>query len=62
MRPREDRFQFRDIRKKSGNDSETGALLGNDQKTFDKWYKLKPRRASALSGREILDTVLDTGE
>ncbi len=42
MRPREDRFQFRDIRKKSGNDGATGAHLGNDSKTFEKWYALKP--------------------
>lgn len=60
MRPRPDRFQFRDIRKKSGNDGETGKHLGNDQKTFDTWYNLKPQRASALSGREIIDSVLDT--
>jgi integrase len=52
MKPREDRFQFRDIRKKSGNDGDTGEHLGNDKKTFDKWYAMKPKRASALTGRE----------
>ncbi len=60
MRERADRFQFRDIRKKSGNDGETGTHLGNDARTFDKWYALKPKRAKALSGREILDSVLDS--
>jgi len=36
------RFQFRDIRKKSGNDAQGHLHLGNDEKTFQRWYNLKP--------------------
>jgi len=42
------RFQFRDIRKKSGNDAQSPLHLGNDAKTFDKWYRLKPIEVTGL--------------
>lgn len=36
-------FQFKDLRKKSGNDATDGSHLGNDPRTFRHWYALKPR-------------------
>lgn len=53
MREREDRFQFRDIRKKSANDGVTGDHLGHrDPRTLQRWYMLKPKHAQGVTGRE----------
>lgn len=53
MRNRPDRFQFRDIRKKSGNDGLTGAHLGHkDERTLRDWYLLKPKHVQGVTGRE----------
>lgn len=53
MRGRTDRFQFRDIRKKSANDAANGEHLGHkDNRTLRDWYLLKPKRVQGLTGRE----------
>lgn len=53
MRGRPDRFQFRDIRKKSANDGLTGEHLGHrDRRTLEQWYLLKPKHVQGVTGRE----------
>lgn len=53
MRDREDRFQFRDLRKKSANDGATGEHLGHrDPRTLRDWYMLKPKHVQGVTGRE----------
>ncbi len=53
MRDRPDRFQFRDIRKKSANDAANGEHLGHkDARTLRDWYLLKPKRVQGVTGRE----------
>lgn len=53
MRERDERFQFRDIRKKSANDGVTGDHLGHrDPRTLKQWYLLKPKHVQGVTGRE----------
>lgn len=48
IRTKSYRFQFRDIRKKSGNDGQGHLHLGNDEKTFNTWYRLKPTKVRGI--------------
>lgn len=53
MHDRPDRFQFKDIRKKSANDAASGEHLGHTtDRTLQQWYMLKPKGVTGVTGRE----------